>query len=50
MWEYINRKRGKKQKKSDNIEKEVWREHFMHPSRRNRDTDWKKIKEGKRRI
>lgn len=29
VWEYINRKRGKKQKKSDNIEKEVWREHFM---------------------
>lgn len=29
MWEYINRKRGKKQKKRDNIEKEVWREYFM---------------------
>lgn len=23
VWEYINRKRGKKQKKNDNIEKEV---------------------------
>lgn len=28
MWEYIN-KRGKKQRKGNNIEKEVWREHFM---------------------
>lgn len=29
MWEYINKKRGKKQRKGNNIEKEVWREHFM---------------------
>lgn len=29
MWEYINKKRGKKQGKGNNIEKEVWREHLM---------------------
>lgn len=29
MWEYINKKRGKKQRKGNNIEKEVWREHLM---------------------
>lgn len=29
MWEYINKKRGRKQRKGNNIEKEVWREYFM---------------------